>query len=218
MGLIALSMVVLGLISQVHRFRSGNFVQRQQIKWVIFAMVIWGGLIPLLFVPVDIPLEILALGFIPVPISVTLAIFRYRLYEIDIIINQTLVYGSLSAALLAVYFTSVVFFETLSRNLTGARSPLATVLATLIVAAIFQPLRRRLQAVIDRAFFRRKYDAQQTLEAFAGFFRDEVSMYRLTDAFMGAVSETLQPVRLLMMVDLQQESTGTTDLSTKSGA
>ena len=200
-ALIALAVIMSGLLSQIVRFRTGNYVQRQQIKWVIFAMAIWASLIPFLIFPIGIPMSILILGFVPVPVSVVLAIFRYRLYEIDIIINRTLVYGLLSAALLAVYFGSVVVFEVLTRALTGERSALATVLATLLIAAIFQPLRRRLQAVIDRAFFRRKYDAQQTLEAFAGFVRDEVSMNRLTNALMATVVETFQPSNLLLMID-----------------
>jgi hypothetical protein len=118
---------------------------------------------------------------------------RFRLYEIDRIINRTLVYVTLTATLVAVYVGGIVVLQGLVRALTGQESQLAIVASTLAVAALFSPLRRRIQAFIDRRFYRRKYDARKTLEAFSAKLRDETDLEALSDDLVGLVRETMQP-------------------------
>lgn len=199
-GAIALTMILAGFVSQVVRFRSGSAIVRQQIKWVIYVMILWFFAVILLLTAS--PISVLAIFLLgPLPgVAITLAIFRYRLFDIDIIINRTLVYGSLTATLLTVYYGSVVLFESLTRSLTGTDSPLGIVVATLLIAALFQPLRRRLQGVIDRAFFRSKYDAEKTLQAFAATARDEVSIRKLSQALLLTVEDAVQPAHLSLMI------------------
>ncbi len=132
-------------------------------------------------------------GLIAIPISIGAAIFRYRLYGIDLLINRTLVYGTLTALLVGVYVGSVVLLQGLLRTLIGQESQLAIVASTLAVAALFNPLRRRIQAFIDRRFYRKKYDAARTLEAFSAKLRDETDLDALSDDLVGVVRETMQP-------------------------
>jgi hypothetical protein len=129
------------------------------------------------------------------PIAVGVAVLKYRLYDIDIIINRTLVYGSLTLLLLLVYFGGVTTAQAIFRTLTGLQqeSQLAVVISTLVIAALFNPLRRRIQSFIDRRFFRRKYDARKTLEAFSARLRDETDLEALSAELVSAVRETMQP-------------------------
>jgi hypothetical protein len=148
-------------------------------------------------------------GLVGVPISMGIAILRYRLYEIDTLINRTLVYGPLTAALVALYFGGVVLLQSLFVVLTGERSTLAIVASTLVIAAMFNPLRRRIQSFIDRRFYRRKYDARKTLEAFSTKLRDETDIEALNDELVGVVRETMQPahVTLWLLTDQPQQET-----------
>jgi hypothetical protein len=122
-----------------------------------------------------------------------IAILRYRLYEIDIIIDRTLIYGSLTAILAAVYFGGIVVLQRVFVVLTSEQSTLAVAASTLVIAALFNPLRRRIQSFIDRRFYRRKYDARKTLEAFSAKLRDETDLGTLSDEMVGVVRETMQP-------------------------
>jgi hypothetical protein len=133
-----------------------------------------------------------------VPIFTGVAIARYRLYDIDIVINRTLVYGALTAALVAVYFGGVSTLQALFRALTGQEQQpqLAIVVSTLAIAALFDPLRRRIQSFIDRRFYRRKYNAQKTLEAFSSKLRDETDLEALSGDLEGVVRETMQPAHV----------------------
>jgi hypothetical protein len=207
-AILALIAIVFALLSQVIRYRRGNYTERQQIKWILFVMLLWIPLVINLLRPSGEFANIVAF-FGPLPaVAVTLAIFRYRLYDIDILLNRTLVYGALSLILLLVYFASVVLLETLTRSIIGPQSPLATVVSTLLIASLFQPLRWRVQGLIDRAFFRKKYDAEKTLERFAALIRDEVSVENISEELLATAGNTLQPTHLSLMVAGPSEQPG----------
>jgi hypothetical protein len=133
------------------------------------------------------------LSLMNIPAAIGVAILRYRLYEIDLIINRTLAYGSLTATLVALYFGGIVVLQRLFVVLTGERSTLAVVASTLFIAALFNPLRRRIQSFVDRRFYRRKYDAAKTLEAFGSRLRDETDLDALSGDLVGVASTTVQP-------------------------
>jgi hypothetical protein len=131
-----------------------------------------------------------------IPIATGIAIFRYRLYDIDRIINRTLVYGSVTVTLVALYFGGIVVLQRIFVILTGQHSTLAVVVSTLVIAALFVPLRRRVQGFVDRRFYRRKYDARKTLEAFSATLRDETDLEALNSELVGVVRETMQPAHV----------------------
>jgi hypothetical protein len=135
-------------------------------------------------------------GLTGLPIAIGIAVLRYRLYNIDRIINRTLVYGSLTATLLALYFGGIVVLQRIFVLLTGEKSTVAVVASTLLIAALFTPLRRRIQSGIDRRFYRRKYDARKTLEAFSLTLRDETDLEALSGDLVGVVRETMQPAHV----------------------
>jgi len=178
-------------------------VERQQIKWFAYAAAAnISGQICAYIIPgvIDTPLWFERAGFalniatIPaIPVSIGIAILRYRLYEIDALINRTLVYGSLTATLIALYFGGTVLLQRVFVALTGEKSTLAVVASTLVIAALFNPLRHRIQSFIDRRFYRRKYDARKTLEAFSAKLRNETNLAALNDDLVGVVRETMQP-------------------------
>ena len=136
---------------------------------------------------------LVAIGGLGGPIAIGIAILRYRLYEIDTLINRTLVYGSLTATLVGLYLVGIVALQRVFVLLTGQQSTLAVVASTLLIAALFTPLRRRIQALIDRSFYRRKYDAAKTLEGFSMKLRDETDLEALNDDLVGVVRATMQP-------------------------
>jgi hypothetical protein len=188
------------------RLRRAIGVERQQIKW--FAYAVAATIIGITFaymIPdtIDTPLWFERVGFAlniavtpAIPISMGIAILRYRLYDIDFIINRTLVYGALTAILAAHYFVSIVLMQLVFVELTGQRSTLAVVASTLVIAALFNPFQRWVQAFVDRRFYRRKYDAAKTLEAFSAKLRDETDLDALSDDLVGVVRETMQPAHV----------------------
>ncbi len=179
------------------RFRRARGSERQQIKWFLYAVVLIFPFYPT--VRLDFPWNLaILLAFIFIPVSAVIAIFRYRLYDIDIIIRRTLVYSILSILMALIYFGSVVLFQSLFRSLTGQGSQLSVVASTLTIAALFNPLGRRIQDIIDRRFYRRKYDAENTLAAFAATVRDEVDLDRLAAAVLTGVEETMQPEQVAL--------------------
>jgi hypothetical protein len=201
------------LVAQVYRYaRVSDRTQRQQTKWVVFgvAVAMTGALTTIftLGAAVDLsPQEVAprmmsmllmdAFGLL-IPVSIGFAVLRSRLFDIDVVINRTLVYGTLTVVLGIVYFGSVASFQYTLRALTGQEDQpqLAIVASTLAIAALFNPLRRRIQSFIDRRFYRRKYDARKTLEAFSGRLRDETDMEALNDDLVGVVRETMQPAHV----------------------
>ena len=193
-------MVVLGVISQIGRFRRGTALERQQLKWVVTTLAAVGGLLVVTgllsgFGGLQLPDVIYNLAFIAVPISIGIAILRYRLYEIDVIIRKTLTYGALAATLALLYLCGIAVLGSAFRSLSGQSGALTVTLSTLAVATAFQPLRRRIQRAVDRRFYRRKYDAVRTLEAFNGRLREQIDLDALRAEVLGVVTETLQPRR-----------------------
>ena len=190
---------------QVYRYRRVYTpIQRQQTKWVIFGLTCSILLFLLAVFPILNalgPLFTLAssslssLAVLLIPFSVTMAILRSRLWDIDVIIRRTLVYGTLTAILTLLYLGLVIGLESLVRLLTGygEESPVIIVASTLVIAALFQPVRRRIQAIIDRRFYRRKYDAAKTMEAFSITLRNEVDLSRLREHLLTVVQDTMQP-------------------------
>src|ERR671912_1066918 len=191
--------ILASALSLVLRYRRSGGEERQQIRWIAFAASVFG----VLFVsgPVFPPeawfadlLAYVRLGSSTlIPIAIGFAVLKYRLYEIDLLINRALVYGSLTAMLAGVYLCAVVALQYLLRALTGQESQLAVVASTLAIAALFNPLRRRIQAIVDRLFYRRKYDAAKTLEAFSTKLRDETDLETLNGELLAVVSDTVGP-------------------------
>ena len=194
-------------LSVFMRLRHAVGVERQQIKWFAYAAAIFAmtTILNVITLALDTPLwferaelAIFAVAGTTVPIAIGIAILRYRLYDIDLIINRTLVYGSLTVLLALLYFGGVTATQALFRALTNQDDPpqLTIVVSTLIIAALFTPLRRRIQGLIDRRFYRHKYDARKTLEAFSATLRDETDLTALSDDLVGVVHRTVQPAHV----------------------
>ena len=195
---------VAAAVSLVRRFRRAGPVERQQIKWVIFAgailvALIAGGLIAQAVGAPQLPDGVLGLVLGVLPLSVGIAMLRYRLYDIDVVINRTLVYTALTAALAVAYVGLVLVLQLFLRPLVTG-SGLAVALSTLAVAALFRPVRRRIQALVDRRFYRHKYDAERTLAAFSARLRDEIELDALRRELTGVVAETMQPAHVSQWV------------------
>jgi hypothetical protein len=190
--------------SLVLRLRRSVGEERQQLKWVVYAVALLAFAVPstILVIIVVQSLEsvrvFFAVLFPLIPLSVGIAILRYRLYDIDLIINRTLVYGTLTVTLTLAYFGAVAVTEAIFRTLTGQEQQpqLSVVVSTLVIAALFSPLRRRVQALVDRRFYRRKYDARKTLEAFSTKLREETDLDALRGDLVGVVGETMQPAHV----------------------
>jgi hypothetical protein len=187
-----------GVASVVVRFRRSRRIERQQMKWFVFAVALLLT-IPLEGLLTDIVNNVLfGLTVIPIPTAVGIAVLRYRLYDIDLVINRTLVYGPLTAMLVLIYVGGVVSLQYAFRTLTGQGSQIAIVASTLAIAALFNPLRKRVQAFVDRRFYRRKYDTANTLGAFSAKLRDETDLEALSDDLVGVVRETMQPAHVTL--------------------
>ena len=196
--------------SQIYRYRRhSSEAQRRQTNWVVFGttLAVAGTFpfrVPLDYSQVDgdTPFVLLLLkvgfasSFLLFPLSMSVAVLRSHLFDIDIIINRTLVYGPLSVALVSLYFGGIVVLQRVFVLLTNQQSILAVVASTLLIAALFTPLRRRIQSFIDRRFYRNKYDARKTLEAFSANLRNETDLDALGDDLVGVVRETMQPAHV----------------------
>jgi hypothetical protein len=203
-------------ISMVLRYRRSSGEVRQQIKWIAFVgsfaglsflismvsqlvlVAMRGDNLPRIPWWFELLSDVAVLGFAGVPVAIGFAVLRYRLYDIDIIINRTLVYGSLTVTLVALYLGGVTATQALSRAITGQHQQpqLAIVASTLAIAALFNPLRGRIQSFIDRRFYRGKYDARKTLEAFSVKLRDETDLEALNEELVSVVRETMQPAHV----------------------
>ena len=200
------------VIAPVYRYRRVSTpIQRQQTKWIVYSLVVSIFLAAVILVipqfafpALEQPGAILATAgevvtnavLTLIPISFGIAILRYRLYDIDIIINRTLVYGTLTALVVAIYIGSILLLQFLLRGIINSNNDVAIVISTLIIAALFQRLRHRVQAVIDRRFYRRKYDAARTLAAFSATLRSEVDLNELSKHLVDVVQETMQPAHV----------------------
>jgi hypothetical protein len=208
-----LTFVVGSVASLFVRFRRADPVERSQLKWLLYA----GGVFLVVYAGAGFGADMggseifevaLFLSILSLPVAIAVAILRYRLYDIDVVIRKTLLYAVLTALLALVYFGSVILLQQLFGALTGIeQSTLAVVISTLAIAALFTPLRRRIQDWIDRRFYRKKYDAQQVLAQFAITARDETDLDALLAELVRVVDETLQPEHVsvwLKLVDRQR--------------
>jgi hypothetical protein len=218
--------ILASAVSLVLRYRRSGGEERQQVKWIAFAAS-FVGLVALItvvstqmFAPESLEtagtqplwLELLQdaelLSLAGVPVAVGFAILRHRLYDIDVVINRTLVYGSLTAMLVAVYYGSVVILQYIFRALSGGESQFAIVASTLAIAALFNPLRRRVQGFVDRRFYRRKYDAAKTLADFGVRLREEPDLETLGSDVVRVVRETMQPAHVSLWLRPDPTSEG----------
>jgi hypothetical protein len=203
--------LVLTLIAQIYRYRSvSTQIQRQQTKWVVFGT----SLAILGLLGLNVLIEIFSLPQTPngygfllgdtlyllfptlIPLSIGMAILRTKLWDIDVVINRTLVYGTLTAILALVYFGLIFALQYLLRGIINQNNDVALVISTLAIAALFQPMRHRIQRIIDRRFYRRKYDAAKTVEAFSAALRNELDLQQVREQLLTVVEETMQPAHV----------------------
>src|SRR5918998_2829121 len=212
MAVLFLGFILSSVVSLVVRFRRSQGQERQQMKWLTYAAATVLGLVlltTLLEAAKSVFLSEMAglatdLLIVGIPVGVGIAVLRYRLYDIDRIINRTLAYASLTVILVGVYFGGVTATQALFRALTGQENlpQLVVVASTLVIAALFNPLRRRIQSFIDRSFYRRKYDAAKTLQGFSMKLREETDLNALSDDLVGVVRETMQPAHVSLWLHL----------------
>ncbi len=191
-AVLAAVLIAAGLASAVVRYRRADATQRVQLRECLFAA--WAAFVGFFAISVLVPYEALyALDYALLPLSVGLAMLRYRLYDVDVIIRKTLVYACLVAVLVSVYLGGVALVGALLRTVTGSSGTVAVTVSTLAVAGVFQPLRHRLQAGVDRRFYRSAYDARAAAEAFTGRLRDEIDLEALRDELLQVVTSTVHP-------------------------
>ncbi len=210
-GTASITALLASVAAVVLRWRRSKGQERQQLKWLVytFAVTIVAALCAVVswYIQDDKPgamsystvlTTVVALAglMVGIPSAIGVAILKHRRYDIDLIINRTLVYGSLTATLVALYFGGIVLLQRVFVGLTGQKSTLAVVASTLVIAALFNPLRRRIQRFIDRRFYRGKYDARKTLEAFSAKLRYETDIDALSDDLVGVVRDTMQPAHV----------------------
>ncbi len=209
----------LGIVAQVYRYRRlSNTIQRQQTRWAVYGFTMAIGAFLLLavsdhafslFLKLN-PFLTLVINpayyvvMLLIPVSIGIAILRSRLWDIDILINRTLVYGLLTAILALVYFGLIIGLQFLLRSLIDQNNNIAIVASTLVIYALFQPLRHSIQRIIDRRFYRRKYDAARTLATFNATLRNEVDLNQLHDQLLAVVQETMQPTHVSLWLNNPQ--------------
>ena len=223
--LLFVACILASAVSLILRYRHSGGEMREQIKWIALAGSFVGLLLSIVLGMLIVAevmrssgsstplwlqglLFVMVLSLTGVPVAIGFAVLKYRLYDIDLLINRALVYGSLTAMLILVYVGGVVGLQAEFRGLTGQESTLAVVASTLAIAALFGPLRRRVQALVDQRFYRRKYDATKTLEAFNARLRDETDLETLSNDLVGVASATMQPahVSLWLRTEVSQRA------------
>src|ERR671910_371064 len=199
-------------VSLILRLRRSGSRQRQQIKWLAYggAVLVGGVFAGGLAIPWNVPVSIviMSVSLLGLPVFTDIAIVRHHLYDIDLLINRTLVYGTLTATLTLVYFGGVAGLQRLLSPVMGEGNGLAVVASTLLITVLFNPLRRRIQAFIDRRFYRKKYDARKTLEGFSAKLRDETDLKALNDELVNVVREIMQPARVSLWLRPETSSKG----------
>jgi len=192
---LAMILLPIALVAPIWRYRRAQSVERRQLKWLFYFAILTLLLLPMTFIIDDsiVGEYFLLFLLLILPAATAIAILRHRLYDLDIIIKRTLLYGTLSAILAAIYFASVILLQAIFTSISGQSSAAAIVISTLIIAVLFTPLRHRVQALLDRRFYRKKYNAELALAQFAAIARDEVDIDKLTAALLGVVEETIQP-------------------------
>jgi hypothetical protein len=196
--ILGVTLFIVGPISVILRYRWASIIERQQIKWFALAgvFVSFWIIIMVLFsesLPEIVGIVFESIVLASLPLAIAIAMLRYHLWDIDLIIRKTLQYAILTGLLVLLYFGSVVLLQTMFESFTGGQSPIVIVISTLVIAALFNPLRSRLQDFIDRRFYRKKYDAEQALARFSEMARDEVDLDLLTAALLDLVESTMQP-------------------------
>jgi hypothetical protein len=213
------------IYSQIFRYRYVSTpVQRQQTKWIVLGvtlaaasyigLLVIGTIIPSLDNTIlynEVWTLIFPIALLLIPLSIGFSILSYRLYDIDVLINRTLVYGSLTVLLALVYVGLIFALQYLLRGIINQNNDVAIVVSTLAIAALFQPLRHRLQKIVDRRFYRSKYDAAKIIEAFSATLRNEVDLSQLSEHLIAVVQETMQPAHVSLWV-LQSSRTDTSSL------
>ena len=194
---IFLVLVLIAPLALVVRFRRSRGIERAQLKWLMYTAAVTFGVLLIPFVVPPSPIKTFTaamstFGVGLLPVAIGIAVTRYRLYDIDVLINTTVVYGAVSATLVATYFGAAILFQALLRPLTSG-SEIAVAGSTLLVVALFQPLRSRIQEAVDRRFYRAKYDSERTLDAFAARMGDEIDLDALERELVGVVNDTMQP-------------------------
>jgi hypothetical protein len=194
------------LAAVVVRFRRAQGSERQQMKWLVYTAVVDLLALFIIMVIAGFDSPIFNLLFLSLPtllaVAIGIAILRHQLFDIDIIIRKTLVYATLTTLLAVVYFGVIVLLQSVLEAISGQQSAISIVISTLIIAALFAPLRRRVQGFIDRRFYRRRYDAEKTLAAFAQFTRDETDLEMLTAEVLRVTEETMQPEQVTLWLNL----------------
>jgi hypothetical protein len=185
-------------IALVVRFRRSRGVEREQLKWLMYtAAMTFGLLVILVLTPrgaiADLAVSATLVGIGLIPVAIGIAIFRYRLYDIDVLIRRTIIYAALSAVLVAAYLVGLALFQAILAPITSG-SAVAVAVSTLAVVALFQPVRTRIQRVVDRRFYRSRYDAARTLDAFSLRLRSEVDLDSVRAELLEAVGSTLSPI------------------------
>lgn len=213
-ALIIAGMLFLGVVAQIYRYRRiSDYWQRQQTKWVVlgFTVALSGylgvGILPSLSPSLQpgtfadlIGAAAVTAFMLCIPLSFGIAILRYKLWDIDVVIHKTLVYGLLSSLLLALYFGSVIMLQSIFRTVAGQNSELAIIISTLAIAMLFQPLRRRVQTFIDHRFYRSRHDTARTLDEFSGHLRHQVDLPVLSGELISVVQETMQPASISLWI------------------
>jgi hypothetical protein len=206
--LLIIAAIILGFISFIIRFSRSTGVMRQQLKWFVLGMstipasLVFDRLAEQINTPLILVLNNILdiVSIIAFPLVILIAITRYRLYDIDFIIRRTLLYSALTVALGLIYYGLVLVMQAFFAQRLGEQPEILIVISTLLIAALFQPLRRRFQLIIDRRFYRSKYDAEQTMQTFAARLQNEVNMQEISRSFVDVIDENFQPEQVWLWV------------------